>query len=89
VARCYPMKNRFADILPFDESRVPLPCTKDEYINASFLPQLSPHAPHPIIAAQAPIPSRTTSDFWAMIWHHNIELIICLATDVDVSPFTL
>lgn len=29
------MKNRFPDILPFDDSRVELPSTKDDYINAS------------------------------------------------------
>jgi len=37
VARCYPMKNRFPDILPYDCSRVELPSTKDDYINASYM----------------------------------------------------
>lgn len=37
VARCYPMKNRFPDILPYDYSRVELKSTKDDYINASFI----------------------------------------------------
>lgn len=31
------MKNRFPDILPYDCSRVELPSTKDDYINASYL----------------------------------------------------
>lgn len=31
------MKNRFPDILPYDNSRVELPSTKDDYINASFI----------------------------------------------------
>lgn len=35
VARCYPIKNRFPDILPYDHSRVEMPTTKDDYINAS------------------------------------------------------
>lgn len=37
VARCYPMKNRFPDILPYDSSRVELISSKDDYINASFI----------------------------------------------------
>lgn len=37
VARCYPMKNRFPDILPYDYTRVELHGTKDDYINASFV----------------------------------------------------
>lgn len=37
VARCYPMKNRFPDILPYDQTRVKLSSTKDDYINATFI----------------------------------------------------
>lgn len=37
VARCYPLKNRFPDILPYDYSRVELRTTKDDYINASYV----------------------------------------------------
>lgn len=37
VARCYPLKNRFPDILPYDYSRVELRSTKDDYINASYV----------------------------------------------------
>ena len=45
VARCYPMKNRAPDILPYDETRVELPTTKDDYINASHVRHLSTHSP--------------------------------------------
>lgn len=31
------MKNRFPDILPYDDSRIELPSTKDDYINASLV----------------------------------------------------
>lgn len=37
VARCYPMKNRSADILPYDSTRVELSSTHDDYINASHI----------------------------------------------------
>jgi len=77
------MKNRFPDILPYDHSRVPLPCTKDDYINASFVNNLSLSS-MPFIATQLPLAS-TKSDFWQMIWHHQIELMVCLCSDLDVS----
>lgn len=37
VARCYPLKNRFPDILPYDSTRVELENSKDDYINASYV----------------------------------------------------
>jgi tyrosine-protein phosphatase non-receptor type 23 len=37
VARCYPMKNRYPDILPYDYSRIELKGAKDDYINASYI----------------------------------------------------
>lgn len=37
VSRCYPLKNRFPDILPYDNSRVVLSDTADDYINASHV----------------------------------------------------
>ena len=76
VARCYPMKNRAPDVLPFDSSRVELPTTKDDYINASHIRHLSPHAPC-FIATQWP-PANTHNDFWTMVWQEQIETIVCL-----------
>ncbi|ODM90715.1 Tyrosine-protein phosphatase non-receptor type 23 [Orchesella cincta] len=83
VARCYPMKNRFPDIMPYDQTRVPIPNTKDDYINASFINDISPAA-YPLIATQAPLPA-TMADFWHMIWHHYIELVVCLSGDIDLK----
>ena len=37
VGRCYPLKNRFPDVLPYDHSRVVLTHAKDDYINASHV----------------------------------------------------
>lgn len=82
VARCYPMKNRFPDILPYDTTRVELPSTKDDYINASFIQNISSLCP-PAILTQAPLPA-TYSDFWTMIWEQQVELIVCLQTDSEV-----
>ena len=83
VARCYPMKNRAPDILPFDSSRVELPTTKDDYINASHIRHLTPHAPN-FIATQWP-PVNTHYDFWTMVWQEQIEIIVCLLGDPPVQ----
>ncbi|CAG2059549.1 unnamed protein product, partial [Timema podura] len=85
VARCYPMKNRFPDILPYDNSRVELPSTKDDYINASFMKDVTPLTP-PFIVTQAPLPS-TYCDFWTMVWEQQVEVVVCLLSDSEVRHF--
>ncbi|XP_057379338.1 tyrosine-protein phosphatase non-receptor type 23-like [Daphnia carinata] len=89
VARCYPMKNRFPDVLPYDHNRVELPTTKDDYINASLVPSLSPGAPS-FIATQTPLPC-SQQDFWTMIWQQSVEIVVCLLSDAEIpkpSPST-
>ncbi|PNF24579.1 hypothetical protein B7P43_G03064 [Cryptotermes secundus] len=83
VARCYPMKNRFPDILPYDHSRIELPSTKDDYINASYMKNLTPLTP-PFIVTQAPLPS-TYTDFWTMVWEQQVEVIVCLLNDSELE----
>uniref|UniRef100_T1HMT3 Uncharacterized protein n=1 Tax=Rhodnius prolixus TaxID=13249 RepID=T1HMT3_RHOPR len=83
VARCYPMKNRFADILPYDSTRVELPSTKDDYINASFIRDLAPNCPN-FIMTQAPLPS-TYADFWTMVLEQHVELIVCLLSESQLN----
>jgi tyrosine-protein phosphatase non-receptor type 23 len=89
VARCYPMKNRLPDVLPYDHNRVELPTTKDDYINASLVPALSPGAPS-FIATQTPLPC-SQQDFWTMIWQQSVEIVVCLLSDAEIpkpSPST-
>ena len=89
VARCYPMKNRLPDVLPYDHNRVELPTTKDDYINASLVPALSPGAPS-FIATQTPL-TCTQQDFWTMIWQQQVEIVVCLLSDAEIpkpSPST-
>lgn len=83
VARCYPMKNRSADILPYDYSRVELVTTKDDYINASHIRDITPYTP-PFIVTQCPM-TATVVDFWTMVWEQQVELIACLLNDTQVS----
>lgn len=83
VARCYPMKNRSPDILPYDYSRVELITTKDDYINASHIRDVTPYTP-PFIVTQCPM-SATIADFWTMVWEQQVELIVCLLSDNKAS----
>lgn len=66
VACKYPEKNRYADVLASDNTRVKLSPSNDNpdgYINANFvsLPLCK------VIASQAPLPD-TFHEFWQMIW---------------------
>lgn len=83
VARCYPMKNRSPDILPYDYSRVELVTTKDDYINASHIRDITVYTP-PFIVTQCPM-AATLADFWTMVWEQQVELIVCLLNDNNVS----
>ena len=83
VARLHgPLKNRVADVLPFDETRVELENQKDDYINASQI-SLGPKCPN-LIVTQAPTP-HTLTDFWAAVWQEQVETIVCLIPDQDLG----
>lgn len=83
VARCYPMKNRSPDILPYDYSRVELVTTKDDYINASHIRDITPYTP-PFIVTQCPM-TATIADFWTLVWEQQVEMVACLLSESQVS----
>lgn len=83
VARCYPMKNRYPDILPYDYSRVELCDSKDDYINASFIKDVSPYMP-PFIVTQVPL-AATVGDLWTMVREQQVELMLCLLSDNEIG----
>nr|XP_045606618.1 tyrosine-protein phosphatase 10D-like [Procambarus clarkii] len=70
-------KNRYVNILPYDNSRVVLreleniPCS--DYINASYIHGYK--IPKEFIASQGP-KDNTTKDFWRMVWEKNIRVIV-------------
>lgn len=72
-------KNRYADVLPYDDSRVKL-SKPDDYINASIIPQHSLNKTY--IAAQAPLP-HTFGDFWDMIWEQDVGMVIMLTRFIE------
>uniref|UniRef100_A0A3B5ME41 protein-tyrosine-phosphatase n=1 Tax=Xiphophorus couchianus TaxID=32473 RepID=A0A3B5ME41_9TELE len=72
-------KNRYKDILPYDQTRVVLSLqtsgSDSDYINASFVQGATGDCRY--IASQAPL-SSTLTDFWRMIWQHKIKVsILC------------
>ncbi|XP_035991274.1 tyrosine-protein phosphatase non-receptor type 23 [Fundulus heteroclitus] len=83
IARCYTMKNRHHDVMPYDLNRVVLQSGKDDYINASFVEDLSPYCPR-LIATQAPL-SGTAADFWLMVYEQKVSLIVMLVSEQELD----
>ncbi|GAA6083853.1 tyrosine-protein phosphatase non-receptor type 23 isoform X1 [Tachysurus ichikawai] len=83
IARCYTMKNRHQDVMPYDCNRVILHSGKDDYINASFIEDLSPYCPR-LIATQAPL-TGTAADFWLMVYEQKVSLIVMLVSEQELE----
>ncbi|XP_043497578.1 serine-rich adhesin for platelets [Polistes fuscatus] len=79
------VKNRYANVIPLPESRVPLKKLNDdplsEYINASYV-RGPKNAIKYYIACQAPLDT-TVTDFWRMIWEQQSKVIIMLTDLVE------
>jgi len=94
VARCYPNKNRFPDLLPYDQTRVCLQSKNgDDYINATLIGELhsdaEPGVNNPsFIISQAPLTSSSSDmyNFWLMVIEQQVELIVCLCRDSELGP---
>ncbi|KAK6994770.1 tyrosine-protein phosphatase non-receptor type 22 [Biomphalaria glabrata] len=79
-------KNRYKDILPYDEHRVVLSTMDGEvdsdYINASRL--IGVKGTGGYIATQGPLAS-TVNDFWRMIWEYKVEIIFMACRIVELG----
>ncbi|XP_063792114.1 tyrosine-protein phosphatase non-receptor type 18 [Pseudophryne corroboree] len=77
-------KNRYKDILPYDQTRVPVTLLADEtgsdYINASFIKGTDNQPRY--IATQGPL-SHTVVDFWRMIWQYQVKVIVMACREVE------
>ncbi|CAI8024474.1 Receptor-type tyrosine-protein phosphatase alpha [Geodia barretti] len=80
------VKNRFANIFPYDESRVKLGEIPGEegsdYINACWMDGYNRSRVY--IAAQGPMPN-TIADFWRMIWEYKIQHIVILTKCLEAG----
>jgi tyrosine-protein phosphatase non-receptor type 12/18/22 len=76
------MRNRYRDILPYDQNRIVLENVwdPDGYINAS--PISHGETPTKYIASQAPL-SNTTDDFWEMIVQQKVKVIAMLCKCIE------
>ncbi|XP_055366458.1 tyrosine-protein phosphatase non-receptor type 18 isoform X2 [Betta splendens] len=79
-------KNRYRDILPYDQSRVllslPTTDTDADYINASLVKGAS--AGNGYIASQGPL-SSTVIDFWRMIWQYDVKVIVMACREMELG----
>lgn len=81
-------KNRYSNVLPFDQNRVVLnPCkdyrpTARGYINASPIKTSSAESISQFIATQGPLP-HTFEDFWEMVIQCRCAAIVMLTQLVD------
>lgn len=73
-------KNRYKDILPYDNTRVKLkPITGvigSDYINGNYVPGYFLDTSY--ISLQGPTPN-TTGDFWRCVWEHHSHVIAMVA----------
>ncbi|XP_075248929.1 tyrosine-protein phosphatase non-receptor type 11-like [Convolutriloba macropyga] len=71
-------KNRSTQIIPLDSNRVLLPDQDSDYINASHVAvELEQGFRKQYILTQTPLKD-TVDDFWKMIWHCNVKVIVML-----------
>ncbi|XP_014381531.1 tyrosine-protein phosphatase non-receptor type 18 [Alligator sinensis] len=79
-------KNRYKDILPYDQTRVVLTLRTEEgqgdYINANFIKGAGTQRCY--IATQGPLP-HTLLDFWRMVWQYRVKVIIMACREVEMG----
>ncbi|XP_066534632.1 tyrosine-protein phosphatase non-receptor type 20 isoform X2 [Hoplias malabaricus] len=74
-------KNRYRDILPYDETRVPVG-EKQDYINASYIRMKVGTEEFFYISSQGPLPS-TQDCFWQMVWENKSDVIAMITQEVE------
>lgn len=78
-------KNRFQDVLPYDDTRVELVPTKENntgYINASHIKMSVGGQEWSYIATQGPL-SNTCPDFWQMVWEQGVSIIAMVTAEEE------
>nr|XP_018912530.1 PREDICTED: tyrosine-protein phosphatase non-receptor type 21 isoform X2 [Bemisia tabaci] len=78
-------RNRYPDILPYDENRIRLSPSKENklgYVNASHITASVGNQQRFYIAAQSPLLT-TVSNFWQMVWEMDVYLIIQLNSSAN------
>eukprot|EP01095_Lingulamoeba_sp_RSL-Kostka_P008687 TRINITY_DN2949_c0_g3_i1.p1 TRINITY_DN2949_c0_g3~~TRINITY_DN2949_c0_g3_i1.p1 ORF type:complete len:136 (-),score=11.46 TRINITY_DN2949_c0_g3_i1:8-415(-) len=69
-------RNRYPDVVPYNQYRVILKNKQNDYINASYIPGIKGEKTY--ISAQAPLPG-TIEDFYCMLIENNVSCV-CMLT---------
>ncbi|CAF1165981.1 unnamed protein product [Didymodactylos carnosus] len=78
----YRPRNRFKNILPYDETRVTLKnYSQTDYINANRIKSIGPSS-REYIATQGPLPN-TIQDFWHMVYQENVKCIVMITREIE------
>ncbi|XP_070776060.1 tyrosine-protein phosphatase non-receptor type 21 [Enoplosus armatus] len=78
-------KNRFQDVLPYDDTRVELIPTKENntgYINASHIRITVGGQEWSYIGTQGPL-TNTCQDFWQMVWEQGVSIIAMVTAEEE------
>ncbi|XP_020762483.2 tyrosine-protein phosphatase non-receptor type 18 isoform X1 [Odocoileus virginianus] len=77
-------KNRYKDVLPYDQTRVILSLLQEEghgdYINGNFI--RGTDGSQAYIATQGPLP-HTLLDFWRLIWEFGVKVILMACQETE------
>ncbi|XP_039598922.1 tyrosine-protein phosphatase non-receptor type 14-like, partial [Polypterus senegalus] len=76
-------RNRFRDVIPYEENRVELVPTKENntgYINASHIKVNVGSEDWHYIATQGPL-ANTCQDFWQMVWEQGVNVIAMVTAE--------
>ncbi|XP_054985553.1 tyrosine-protein phosphatase non-receptor type 18 isoform X2 [Sorex araneus] len=77
-------KNRYKDVLPYDQTRVTLSLLQEEghgdYINGNFIRGTDGRQAY--IATQGPLP-HTLLDFWRLVWEYGVKVILMACREVE------
>ncbi|KAM9294239.1 tyrosine-protein phosphatase non-receptor type 21 [Gastrophryne carolinensis] len=78
-------RNRFQDVVPYDDTRVELVPTKENntgYINASHIKVTAGGVDWDYIATQGPL-QNTCQDFWQMVWEQGVAIIAMVTLEEE------
>lgn len=75
-------KNRYSDILPYEDTRVKLVSSVSDYINANHISLQAGMRSLWYVATQGPLKS-TCEDFWRMVWEQGSLMIIMVTSEIE------
>eukprot|EP00056_Hartaetosiga_gracilis_P011327 m.170240 g.170240 ORF g.170240 m.170240 type:complete len:1259 (+) comp13487_c7_seq1:79-3855(+) len=69
------LRNRYRDIIPFDDTRVVLKDAPNDYFNGSHIQFKAGEKDFNYIACQGPKPN-TADHFWKVVWDNGVRIVV-------------